>query len=331
MKDLEKYTDSDWEKLAAKFSGEKTDLSGDLAQFSEGDDVATEKYWRELGGMNNNNNRINVENAWEKVNSRIMEYGPEAKTIPIHHRSRMRTFLSLAATALVIIGLGSALFYLNEEGYFSKRIVISSGDSERNIEVSLPDGSKVWLNRNSQLSYIPGLGRSTRNVRLKGEAFFDITPDASKPFIIDAGKANVKVLGTSFNVITSNKRNEVEVFVKTGKVMVSDSDGAEEIYLEPGYVGTLGSGTPSKSINGNLNYLSWKTDTLVYDGQKLDVVFADLKRVHNIEVVTDNPQILNESITTVFDKQPQDTIIRIICTTFNFSYTKDGSVYHLSK
>jgi transmembrane sensor len=330
MKDLEKYTDSDWEKLAAKFSGEKTDLSGDLERFGEEDDVATEKHWRELGGMKSNN-AINVDSAWEKVNARIRDYSPEAKTIPLNRKSRMRTILSLAATALVIIGLGSALLYLNNAGYFSRQIVISSGDTERNIEVSLPDGSKAWLNRNSQLSYYPGLGKSTRNVRLKGEAFFEITHDASKPFIIDAGKANVKVLGTSFNVITSNRSNEVEVFVKTGKVMVSDSNGEQEIYLEPGYVGTMGPGTPSKSLNGNMNYLSWKTDTLVYDGQKLDVVFADLKRVHNIEVVTENPQILSESITTVFDKLPQDTIIRIICTTFNFSYTKDGSVYHLSK
>lgn len=330
MKDLEKYTDSDWEKLAAKLSGEMTALPDDLEMSVEKDDIAAEKYWRELGGMNSNK-EINVDRAWDNIKARISEYGTASQTIPIDRRSRLRSILSLAAAALVIIGIGSALLFLNNEGFFSKRIVISAGNSERNIEVSLPDGSKAWLNRNSRLSYEPGLGKTGRNVRLKGEAFFDIKPDASKPFIIDAGKASVKVLGTSFNVITSNYKNEVEVFVKTGKVMVSDSSGTQEICLEPGYVGIVSSASASKSINENKNYLSWKTDTLVYDGQKLEMVFADLKRVHNIDVVTGNPQILQESITTIFDNQPQDTIIRIICTTFNFSYTKDGSVYHLSK
>ena len=61
-----------------------------------------------------------------------------------------------------------------------------------------------------------------RDVKLTGEAFFEITPDAAKPFIIDAGKAKVRVVGTTFNVITNNSESAVEVFVKTGKVVVSD-------------------------------------------------------------------------------------------------------------
>ncbi len=64
-------------------------------------------------------------------------------------------------------------------------------------------------------------------MKLRGEAFFEIAPDASKPFIIDAGEANIKVVGTSFNVITNNPESEVEVFVKTGKVLVSDNSGSQ--------------------------------------------------------------------------------------------------------
>jgi transmembrane sensor len=330
MKNTDKYKNSDWEKLAAKFSGEKTDLNERLERFSEDDELETEKFWKEIGGMNGNNG-INVDKAWANVNSKIRENKLEVKTIAITGTNRLRTILSLAATALVIIGLGSALLYLSNNGYFSRNIVISSAGDQRNVTVTLPDGSKVWLNRNSELSYSPEPGKIARNVKLKGEAFFEITPDKSKPFIIDAGKANVKVVGTSFNVITSNLKQEVEVFVKTGTVVVSDVTGNHELILKPGDVGTVNTEAAIKSKNINPNYLAWKTDTLVYDGQKLDVVFADLKRVHNINVVSEDPDILNQTITTIFDQQPQDTIIRIICTTFNFSYTKDGSVYHLSK
>ncbi len=70
---------------------------------------------------------------------------------------------------------------------------------------------------------------------------------------------------------------------------------------------------------------------LIYDGQTLDVVFRDLKRVYNMDIVADDPQILENPWTSPIDNQPQETIIRLICTSFNLSYTKDGNVYHLSK
>ncbi|MBK7131283.1 MAG: FecR domain-containing protein [Bacteroidales bacterium] len=114
--------------------------------------------------------------------------------------------------------------------------------------ISLPDGSKISLNRNSQLTYRENFGKKNRNVKLTGEAFFEIAPDASKPFIIDAGKADVRVVGTSFNVITNNTESEVEVYVKTGKVILSDKSGSQSIALEPGFVGKMDSKTSGKLL-----------------------------------------------------------------------------------
>ena len=141
----------------------------------------------------------------------------------------------------------------------------------------------------------------------------------------------MKVVGTSFNVITSNQEDKVEVFVRTGKVILSDPDGRETITLDPGYVGTLGAGGTSRSVNENRNYMAWKTDTLEYEGEKLDAVFSDLKRVFNINISADDPSITANSLTTTFFSLPEDTIIQVICNTFNLRYQKDGSVYHLSK
>ena len=77
--------------------------------------------------------------------------------------------------------------------------------------------------------------------------------------------------------------------------------------------------------------MSWNTGLLVYNGQKLDVVFNDLKKVYNMDIVADDPGILENKWTSPIDNQPQDTIIRLICASFNLSYTKDGSIYHLAK
>jgi len=87
-----------------------------------------------------------------------------------------------------------------------------------------------------------------------------------------------------------------------------------------------------KSLNDNPNYRSWNTGLLVYSGQKLDVVFKDLKRVYNMDIVADDPSILeNPWSSPIENAESKETIIHIICLSFNLSYTKDGDVYHLTK
>ncbi|MBA4321759.1 MAG: hypothetical protein C0408_02970 [Odoribacter sp.] len=330
MNNIEKYRDKDWEKLASLLSGEATEPSDAPGRFRDEDLYNTEKQWNEMRKMGNEK-KIDVDKAWNIVYSRIEENGLFSKTIRIDTRNNLRTLIRIAAVALIIAGIGATMLYLNRSNVFSGKIVVAANTDERNKEVFLPDGSKIYLNRSSELSYNKDFGQTARNVTIEGEAFFEITKNPSKPFIIDAGKASVKVLGTSFNVLTNNANNAVEIFVKTGRVMVSDSAGTKNLILEPGFIGTMDSQSSSKAVNENPNYLSWNTDLLVYDGKTLDIVFSDLKKTYNIDIVADDPEILNETITTVFDNQPKETIIRIICTTFNLGYKKEGSVYHLSK
>jgi hypothetical protein len=96
-------------------------------------------------------------------------------------------------------------------------------------------------------------------------------------------------------------------------------------------VGTVSSKAAVKTVNSDPNYLSWKTSYLYYTDQKLSVVFNDLKRVYNMDIVANDPLILENPWHSPIDNLPQETIIRLICTSFNLSYTKDGNVYHLSK
>jgi transmembrane sensor len=329
MNNTEKYTDKDWEKIASLLSGETTDPSDEIEKFRKEDHYGTDKQWDEMGKIGNNT-RINVDKAWNKIYSRIEDNGLLSKTVTTERRFSIKTVMRIAAAVLIIIGLGTTMIYLSRN-VSGNKITIATRSQERNIEVSLPDGSKVHLNRNSELTYDKNMGQSTRNVRLKGEAFFDITHNPSKPFIIDAGKASIKVLGTSFSVLTNNNENAVEVFVKTGTVLLTDNSGKQNLVLEPGFIGTMDSNRATRVANNDPNYLSWNTDLLFYEGNSLDEVFKDLKKVFNINAVADDPFIFRESLTATFDNQPQDTIIRIICTTFNLSYSKDGSVYHLSR
>jgi ferric-dicitrate binding protein FerR (iron transport regulator) len=239
------------------------------------------------------------------------------------------TFMRVAAVALILLGISAAVLYFVSSDSMSRKIVVATGNSQVNYKVSLPDGSSIFLNRNSELTYHSNFGKHSRAVALAGEAFFDIAHDPLKPFIIDAGKASVRVVGTSFNVITNNTDSAVEVFVRTGKVMLSNNTGNKNLLLEPGYVGTMDSKVSEKKINSNPNYLAWQTKKLEYNGQTLDIVFKDLKHVYNMDIVADDPAILNNTWVTTIDNQSRETIIRLICGSFMLGYSKDGDVYHL--
>jgi len=274
---------------------------------------------------------IDVDGAWSKVLSEMNEPATEIFLRTDRQLFTRNRLLKIAAALLVLIGLGAAAIYVGSSDSFSKPVIASTGDDQKNQIVTLPDGSFITMNRNTTLSYKSGFGKRNRHVSLTGEAFFEIAPDATKPFTIDAGKASVTVTGTSFNVITDNVDSAVEVFVTSGTVVLTDNAGVRDLTLEPGYIGTMDSNHAEKNINKDPNYMSWNTGKLDYDGQSLDIVFRDLKRVYNMDIKPDDPSILSNRRTSPIDIQSRDTIIRLICTSFNLSYVKDGNVYHLSK
>lgn len=330
MKNKDNLTDRDWQELAG-FMSEETEIKSEkLKQFIAEDSYNTEKVWKELKDMYNKE-QVDVEQAWDKVITRINETG--TYNLKAHGRVMImrRTLIRIAAVALILLSIGAAAVYLIRTDALSRKIITATGNDEKNLKVTLPDGSNVFLNRNTRLSYRTNFGKNGRDVELVGEAFFEIAPDTSNPFTVDAGEAIIKVLGTSFNVITSNDNSAVEVFVETGHVMVYDESGKENILLDPGFVGTLSQESSDKKLNDNPNYMAWNNGLLMYDGQTLDVVFHDLRRVYNMEIIADDKEILDLPWAITIDNQSQDTIIRLICASFILSYTKDGDVYHLKK
>jgi transmembrane sensor len=330
MKRNKKYTEKEWIELASTLSDEKDDQNDLLKKFLAEDTSFISSQWKELKNMNMETN-INVDKAWNNVQTRIKTELIQTRRDSLYINILRSPFMKVAAVILLILSLGIAGLYVNNKDVFSKTITAATNNDQKNLLVTLPDGSKILLNRNTRLSYHANFGKQSRNVRLTGEAFFDISGDTKKPFIIDAVNASVKVVGTSFNVITNNSYAACEVYVKTGKVMLTDNSGSKSVLLDPEFVGTINLKNTEKTLNKDPNYLAWKTDTLIYTGQKLDVVFHDLKRVYNMDIVADDNSITDNIWTSPIETQSQDTIIRLICGSFNLSYTKDSGVYHLIK
>ncbi|CAI2767092.1 FecR family protein [Flavobacterium collinsii] len=146
----------------------------------------------------------------------------------------------------------------------------------------LSDGTRVWLNENSEIGYPIQFAKNERLVTLKGEAFFEVKRDPSRPFIITSGTIKTTVLGTSFNVKAYDD-NKPEVNVRTGKVQVESLKNT--VLLERG----------DKAVYGSDNLLlhkqktkvlepEWKKVLIYVDGLSLEEVLTKLKKDHQFEV-----------------------------------------------
>ncbi len=158
---------------------------------------------------------VNTDEAWGRFMNKIQAEEatpPQKKTIPLGGFN----FARLAAILVMVVGCTGLIYFLSGIG---GNDMLTAQAGEKTLIANLPDGSTVTLNRNSSLSYPSKFTGRTRQVTLKGEGFFNITPDKQKPFIIDADNSSITVVGTSFNVKSTAERTEV--IVETGIVEVA--------------------------------------------------------------------------------------------------------------
>jgi transmembrane sensor len=313
--------DKDWRKLAAIFSGE-TDFSELDINMISFDAMSLYKSWNDIG-KRDRPVHIDTEKAWEKMK---MAMGNENKKTATKTGLRIGLLLRVAAAiALLVLSVWLALTVVNNG---TKRVV---ADNLNKITVDLPDGGTiVILNRNSTLTYPSKFKDDIRVVELEGEAFFDVASDGIKPFLVKTGMAEIKVLGTSFNVIAGNIDNETEIFVESGRVEVKNLGTDEVLTLEKGTIGILSETSSKTKINTDVNYTAWSTETLRYEGTELRKVFQDIKRVYGAEISAANDSIYDFPLSTDFYNQPVELVIRIICVTFNLDYIEVDNEYILS-
>ena len=327
MKKKKTYKNSEWQQIASHFSGENDNKSETITSFLDNKGLKIKKYWKNMKNSRGEE-KANVDKAWGHLINRLEEDKLIISKKEIKFKSTY--LLRIAAAVIILTTLTFTGKYIISNHFLSPKSVIATLSVEKNKIVELSDGSFITLNRDSKVSFPDKFNTRRRKVKLTGEAFFEISPDANRPFIIDAGKGKVTVLGTSFNVITNNSKNEVEVLVASGKVLVESKDGTRSLTLEPGKLGVINNNTSSSMINTDINYLAWNTEILTYEGTRLEDVFSDLQRAYNISVEVYNNDILNRQLTSKFDNESAETIIRTICLSFNLEFEKKNGIYYLS-
>lgn len=207
--------------------------------------------------------------------------------------------------------------------------------------VQLPDGSTVQLNSGSSITYqrgftsLPFTSPDVRKVKLKGEAFFEVTKSTT-PFVVETFNTQVGVLGTSFNVRAwAETLDKTMVTLASGKVQVSGITTPEKrtILSEPGdhVVVTGSNAVPDAAEKVDIKAsILWRVDGFAVNSESLKSVFAELERRFDIEITVEDESVLEGSITVMLPKPGTiETILDDICTSRGLSYRLTSRGYEI--
>jgi transmembrane sensor len=320
-----------WELLVKKFAHKITESESKAleswANANEENRVFLEEMtqlWHQTAQQTDTSG-FNNQKAWEKVALRV-QLTPEAKVIDF---SYARWSLAAACvTGLIIVGY---LLFNKASVDNNSHIIVKTMLNEKK-EVSLPDSSKVWLNENSELAYDETfLKDSTRKVTLTGEAFFEVSHNPQKPFIVRGSSLTTRVLGTSFDLKYTDIQKSL--IVVTGKVRFSYFENAivkASVTLVAGNQTELNDGRFTEIQGGNKNKLAWHTGVLEFQSDSLDDVVQDLASLYSTSITLEVADQKKIKYTGVIDHLPIEAALETICFPLDLQWKKTADGYLIS-
>lgn len=221
--------------------------------------------------------------------------------------SRTFKYCVAVAAALAIFVTGAVTSEL-VNGNRQETVLMAS--SENISSYVLPDGSKVWLNKDSWLSYNQKFGKKTRQVALKGEGYFEVNRDEQRPFIVKMqNNLNVKVLGTTFNACDYPSANKAEVILRSGSVLIYDNGHDESVILKPNQKFTWNEGKSDVSSVNAINCCRWFEHRLVFDNVKLRDILENLSHKYQTEISLNVGSLADKHMSmTVRDESVEDVL-----------------------
>lgn len=250
-----------------------------------------------------------VDKAWQKLNHQL----PTGSRI-----LRLGRWVAVAASFLLLLSIGWWLW---------PNPITELYTNTYQLHHRLPDSTQVHLNRHSQLSYSDFDGKE-RHVTLEGEAFFAVSKDPTRPFIISVDKAKVKVLGTAFQV-QAYPGEELLVQVKEGTVAVS-VDG-QDIVLQAGEAAAYVTNSGLRRLpNLQEELLAWHTHRFTFDDQPLAEVVQMLAEAYQQTIRLENTALQHCPLKATFDGQTLPEVLELLTFIYNMEYTFENGVHRLA-
>lgn len=237
-------------------------------------------------------------------------------------------FMRRAVAAVFIVALGAALLVFLQPWKTMKAPPMLALRSPHDIlRDTLPDHSRVTLTPGSRLEHPASFDGPDRIVQLQGEAYFSIAPDAGKPFIVRTGTADIKVIGTAFNVKTN--KDSVTVAVDNGAVLFFDNH--DSVIVKGGMQSVYRVDTHRFSVTtmeGGNDY-AYATKTFHFEATRLESVVSALEKAYNVKIVLENKRLADCTITTSFTDMPIQYVMEVITASLSLQYRISGSTIYV--
>ena len=297
-------TEEDYETLVAIFE------SGDVTLFDEYCRGVWDESKVELSGEDKS-----------RMKADIMEQ-LEAYERNVHSKKRMRFFKRTGVAAAVILVLffiwSPMRFFRNDIQPEFFEIVVDRGQKST---LTLPDGSKVWVNSATTVSYSSDYNVNDRDVYLSGEAYFEVASGNELPFVVHAHDLQVTALGTRFNIKAYSEDNTVTTTLVEGKVSTEAGESSQVLYPYHEALYDKKSGCIKVSeVADRLHAIPWMKDEILFDNDSLEEIAVMLERMYNVNVVFSCEDVKAYSYTGLVRNNSLQNVLELISSTSPVGY-----------
>ncbi|OQP62797.1 hypothetical protein A3860_26150 [Niastella vici] len=271
----------------------------------------------------------------------------ELKRAAPSHTSFYRRFSYVAVAALAVMIIGGYLYRMVQRIPSQISVIQYACKPGERKSFQMPDGTQVILNAGSEISLNEHYAKNTREVYLKGEAFFEVQHNAAVPFIVHTSSMDVKAVGTAFNVKSYNNENRTEAVLIRGLVEVTlKKDNNRKLYLHPDEKvlwteARANEATPASTIktnpeqgvikpvkkldNGNVKELAWVQNNLAFEDEAFEEIAYQLNRWYNVDIQFETSDVKQYHFTATFKKEKIEQVLEILKASKKFNYRFEGA------
>ena len=235
--------------------------------------------------------------------------------------------VSVAAILLVAVLVGRGVSADREPEIF--KMVAERGQKS---SLTLPDGSRVWLNSASTISYTSDYNSNERNVFLQGEAYFEVAENTDLAFVVHAQDLSVEALGTKFNVKAYSEDYGITTTLVAGKVRTSAGENSEILLPEQQAYYDKRTGDISKSdVEDPAHIVPWIKNEILFTDNSLAEIAVVLERMYNVTIIFDEEDIGTYTYTGLIRNNSLPNILELISTTSPVTYRMNASTIRFSR
>ena len=270
--------------------------------------------------------------AEQRMQAKIREMKAEQQAE--HHAHIIGMWRRAAAIAVVCVLGGLAWFCLQHNPISNMQMQVVMATADNDTTVTLPDGTKVWLNKLASIKYPKEFDGSDRKVEIDGEGYFEVTKNPHKPFIVESDVMSVKVLGTVFNFHVDKAHQQASVSLLEGKVRVEGNHDEGMIVLKPGQKACVDARLGSMTVSETDVYKDamWHEHKTFFNNASVNEIAKMLENIYDVQVVVD-PTINQDNTYSgvIKEKETIDSVLDLLQNTLPIHYHVKGSKVFITK